>query len=229
VSVTERYRVIQDRIEAACQRAGRDPASVRLLGACKRQPLDRIREAYAAGLRLVGENRLQESAAHHEELADLTGLEWHFIGSIQSRKCHEIAAQFSMVHSVDREKVARKLDAGAAEGSKVLPVLVEVNVGHEETKSGCEPADAATLVELCRELPNLEPRGLMSLPPHTEDPEGSRSFHRTLRELRDAIRSSTCLPLEELSMGMSHDFEVAIEEGSTIVRIGTDLFGPRPD
>ena len=228
MEIAQRYENIVGRIHDACSRSDRDTATVRLLGASKRQDPDRVRAAYEAGLRLAGENRLQEGLERMEKLSDLTDLEWHFIGTIQSRKCKEIASHFSMVHSVDREKVVRKLDEAAAAVNKTLGVLIEVNVGQEESKSGCDPQETVKMVQLCDELPNLTPRGLMSIPPHTDDKEDSRRFHRALRELRDRAQEETGLLLPELSMGMSHDFEIAVEEGSTIVRIGTDLFGDRP-
>jgi len=228
MNVAQRYASIVERVEGACRRTGRDPAKVRILGACKKMDPERVRLAYEAGLRLVGENRLQEAVPRMEALSDLREMEWHFIGALQSRKCREVAGAFAAVQSVDREKVARLLDRHAAETGRRLPVLLEVNVGGEASKAGCEPEEAGDLLLLCAELANLEPQGLMNLPPHTDDPEGSRPFHRRLREIRDRLRDETGLALPVLSMGMSHDLEVAVEEGSTIVRVGTALFGPRP-
>jgi pyridoxal phosphate enzyme (YggS family) len=228
MGVAERYRELLDRIGEACRRAGRDPDSVRLLGASKTMPPERVRAAWEAGLRLAGENRLQDALTKLDALADLEDLEWHFIGPLQSRKAREVARRFACVQSVDRGKIARLLSRHAGEEGRTLRVLVEVNVGGEESKSGCALEEAAGLVSLCRELPAIQPVGLMSLPPWTEDPEESRPYHRALRDLRDRLRQELSLPeLAELSMGMTHDFEVAIEEGATIVRVGTALFGPR--
>jgi len=229
MTVAERHGEILARIAAACARAGRDPSQVRLLGATKQVPPEAIREAHKAGLRIVGENRLQEALPKLDALADLPGLEWHFIGPIQSRKARDVARRFACAQSVDREKVARLLSQHAAEAGRRLRVLVEVNVGGEGSKTGCPPGEAEALVRLCAELPALEPAGLMAVPPFTDDPEAGRPFHRRLRALRDALRDRLGMPgLRELSTGMSRDYEIAVEEGATIVRVGTTLFGPRP-
>ena len=194
----------------------------------KTHPAEAIREAYAAGIRLFGENRVQEFAGKAEAVRDLDA-EYHLIGHLQSNKTGKAAELFHGVDSVDSLKLARRLNAEAERAGKKLRVLIEINTGGEAAKSGFAP-EAAELKELLASasaLPNIEIRGLMTIPPHTDDPKGARPYFKLLRELRDRLRSDSLL-LRELSMGMSHDFEVAIEEGSTCVRVGTAIFGERP-
>ena len=198
----------------------------------KTHPPERIREAYAAGLRLFGENRVQEFAGKAGALADLAGAEWHMIGHLQTNKAGKAVELFSAVDSVDSVKLAEKLDAAARSAGKKLSVLIEINVGGEAAKSGVAP-DSRELEELLLAAPRfeaLEFRGLMTVPPFTDDPEGARPYFRKLRELRDAVaaRKLSAIGMDVLSMGMSHDFEVAIAEGSTCVRVGTAIFGERP-
>jgi hypothetical protein len=198
----------------------------------KTHPPEPIREAHAAGLRLFGENRVQEFAGKARALKDLAGIEWHMIGHLQTNKSGKAAELFNAVDSVDSVKLAEKLDAAALSLNKKLAVLIEVNVGGEAAKSGVPP-DSRELEELLLAAPRfeaLEFRGLMTVPPFTDDPEGARLFFRKLRELRDALaaRRLPAVRMDRLSMGMSHDFEVAIEEGSTCVRVGTAIFGERP-
>jgi len=197
----------------------------------KTHPPERIREAHAAGVRLFGENRVQEFAGKASELADLDGAEWHMIGHLQTNKSGRAAELFRGVDSVDSVKLAEKLDGAAWNLDKRLGVLIEINVGGEAAKSGVAP-DSRELEELLLSGPRLaglEFRGLMTVPPFTDDPEGARPFFRKLRELRDAIaaRKLPGIGTGVLSMGMSHDFEVAIEEGATHIRVGTALFGKR--
>jgi len=197
----------------------------------KTQPPDRIREAYNAGMRLFGENRVQEFSGKAAALADLRDAEWHMIGHLQTNKATRAAELFAAADSVDSVKLAEKLDAATGKLGKKLSVLIEVNVGGEEAKSGVS-ADSPELQELLLVAPRLESlefRGLMTVPPFTEDPAGARPYFRKLRELRDAIaaRKLPRIGMDVLSMGMSHDFEVAIEEGSTCVRVGTAIFGVR--
>lgn len=193
---------------------------------------DRIREAYVAGLRLFGENRVQEFASKTNDLADLTGAEWHMIGHLQSNKANKAVELFSGVDSVDSVRLADRLNASAAERGKKLRALIEINVGGEAAKSGVDPKSQELwqLLESAPKWPQLEIQGLMTVPPFTEDPEGARPYFRRLRELRDRIagRKLGGISMDVLSMGMSHDFEVAIEEGSTCVRLGTAIFGARP-
>ena len=229
--VSENITAIRERIEAAARRAGRSAADVALMGVTKTHPPERIREAYTAGLRLFGENRVQEFAAKAGALADLAGAKWHMIGHLQTNKAGRTVELFNAVDSVDSVKLAEKLDAGARNLAKKVSLLIEINVGGEAAKSGVAP-DSRELEELLLAAPRfeaLEFRGLMTVPPFTDDPAGARPFFRQLRQLRDAIaaRKLPAIRMDVLSMGMSHDFGVAIEEGSTCVRVGTAIFGKR--
>jgi pyridoxal phosphate enzyme (YggS family) len=231
MSIAANVASIQERIAAAARRSGRDPGDIALMAVSKTQPPERIREAYDAGLALFGENRVQEFAGKAAALADLHSAEWHMIGHLQTNKAAKTAELFCAVDSVDSLKLAEKLDAAARNLGKKLEVLIEINVGGEAAKSGVVP-DAPALEELLLAASRLEAllfRGLMTVPPFTEDPENARSYFRKLRELRDTIaaRNLPSLAMDQVSMGMSHDFEVAIEEGSTCVRVGTAIFGER--
>jgi len=197
----------------------------------KTQPVERIREAYAASLRVFGENRVQEFSGKIEALHGLRDAEWHMIGHLQTNKAGKTAELFAAVDSVDSLKLAEKLDESAQSRNKKLSVLIEINVGGESAKTGIA-LHSPELEDLLLAAPRLEAlqfRGLMTVPPFTDDPEGARPYFRKLRELRDTIasRKLTAVAMDQLSMGMSHDFEVAIEEGSTCVRIGTAIFGNR--
>ena len=231
MSISQNIAGVRERLAVAAGRAGRSPNELALMAVSKTFPPERIREAYDAGLRLFGENRVQEFAAKAAVLADLREVEWHLIGHLQTNKAGKAVELFGGVDSVDSVKLAEKLDAAARKLENKLRVLIEVNVGGEAAKSGVAP-DSRELEELLRAAPRLEAlefRGLMTVPPLSEDPEGSRPFFRKLRELRDAIaaRKLPGVGMDVLSMGMSHDFEVAIEEGSTCVRVGTAIFGVR--
>jgi PLP dependent protein len=228
----ENIAAIHERIAAAARRAGRRPEEIALMAVSKTHPPEHIREAYAAGLRIFGENRVQEFAGKAAALADLAGVEWHMIGHLQSNKAGKAAELFAAVDSVDSVKLAEKLDAAARSLRKKLAVLIEINVGGEAAKSGIAP-DSRELEDLLLAAPHLEAlefRGLMTVPPFADDPEHARPHFRELRALRDAItaRKIPEIRMDVLSMGMSHDFEVAIEEGSTCVRVGTAIFGERP-
>jgi len=231
MSISGNIASVRERIEAAARRAGRPASDIALMGVTKAQSSERILEAHRAGLRLFGENRVQEFAGKASALADLLGTEWHMIGHLQTNKAAKAAELFSAVDSVDSVKLAEKLYAAASKLGKKLPVLVEINVGGEAAKSGLAP-DATELEKLLLGAPRfeaLEFRGLMTVPPFTEDPENARPFFRRLRQLREAIaaRNLLAIRMDVLSMGMSHDFEVAIEEGATCVRVGTAIFGER--
>ena len=231
MSIADNIASVRERIAIAARRAGRLACDVALMGVTKTHSPERIREAYAAGLRLFGENRVQEFAGKAGALGDLGGAQWHMIGHLQTNKAAKTAELFSGVDSVDSVKLAERLDAAAQKLEKKLGVLIEINVGGEAAKSGVTP-DSRELEELLLAAPRfetLEFRGLMTVPPFADDPEQARPFFRKLRELRDAIarRKSPGIRMDELSMGMSHDFEVAIEEGSTCVRVGTAVFGER--
>ena len=231
MSISASIAVVQERIEAAARRAGRQPADISLMAVTKKFPPGVIREAHAAGLRLFGENRVQEFAGKAGVLADLSDAQWHMIGHLQTNKAAKAAELFRAVDSVDSVKLAEKLDSAARARSKKLDALIEINVGGETAKSGVAP-DSRELEELllaAARFEALEFRGLMTVPPFTDDPEEACPFFRKLRELRDAIaaRKLPAVRMDVLSMGMSHDFEVAIEEGSTCVRVGTAIFGAR--
>jgi pyridoxal phosphate enzyme (YggS family) len=208
---------IQNRIHAAAVRAKRDPQSITLIAVTKTVPIDCIREAAACGVRNVGENRLQEAIPKIDELHDLN-LTWHFIGHIQTNKAKKVAEKFGWIHSVARTDVADKLGLAA---TQPLSILIEVKLHEEPNKSGAAISDLPAVIAAVRRHDKLKLKGLMAVPPFLENPEDVRPYFRKLREL--AIRYE----LAELSMGMTHDFEVAIEEGATMVRIGTGLFGKR--
>lgn len=231
MSIAENIAAVRERVDAASRRAGRSASDIALMAVSKTHPPERIREAFAAGLRLFGENRVQEFSAKASALADLQGAEFHMIGHLQTNKAAKAAELFDAVESVDSVKLAEKLDGAARALNKKLSVLIEINVGGEDAKSGVAPG-SQDLKELLRAAPRfeaLEFRGLMTVPPFTEDPEGARPYFRRLRELREAIarRQLPAMRIDVLSMGMSHDFEVAIGEGSTCVRVGTAIFGER--
>jgi hypothetical protein len=231
MSIAENLAAIRNRIAEAAARASRRPEEITLMAVSKMHPPDRIREAYAAGQRLFGENRVQEFAVKAAALADLKSVQWHMIGHLQTNKSAKAAELFAAVDSVDSLKLAEKLDAAARELNKTLDVLIEINVGGEAAKTGIA-FDSEELENLLQAAPRLETlkfRGLMTVPPFTEDPEGARLYFRKLRELRDTIaaRNLPRIGMDVLSTGMSHDFEIAIEEGSTCVRVGTAIFGER--
>lgn len=220
----ERLDAINQRIAAACQRAGRDFFDVTLVAVSKTVEPARIRLAIEAGVRVLGENRVQEAAAKMPELAAIVAehqVQWHLIGHLQSNKARRAVELFSTVQTVDSFKLAERLNNVADEFGKRMPVFIEVNLGGEDSKEGATPDEVLPLSEQVAKLAHLELKGLMAVPPFFDDLEEVRPFFRRLRTLRDQAQ------LKELSMGMSHDFEVAIEEGATIVRIGTALFGER--
>ena len=228
-SIAENLLKINEQIHAACLRAGRDAAEVSVIGVTKTVPVNRIREGIEAGVRILGENYVQEAAQKVQALSDLE-VSWHFIGHLQSNKVKVALESFAWIHTLDRENLARELNRVAQKLGKTIPVLVQVNTGDEESKSGLAPEDVSAFFDLASSLDGLEIRGLMALPPYYDDPEEVRPHFHTLRELLERLRDRAVSPekLTELSMGMSHDFEVAIEEGATMVRIGTALFGTRP-
>ena len=219
---------VQERIAAACRRAGRQPEEVRLIAISKTVPAERIREAFEAGLRDFGENRVQEAAAKRPALTDLTAT-WHLVGHLQSNKSKPARDLFHWVHSVDSARLAERLDKVAVGGGDKVLALIEVNLGGEESKSGVNESKVPALAEALSALETLEIRGLMAVPPYLEEPELTRPYFRRLRELAAEIskRNLPRVTMQELSIGMSHDFEVAIEEGATMVRVGTAIFGAR--
>jgi pyridoxal phosphate enzyme (YggS family) len=231
MSISENVAAVRERIATAAQRAGRGPQEIALMAVSKTKPPENIHAAYDAGLRLFGENRVQEFAGKAEALRGLQDAEWHMIGHLQTNKATKTVELFHAVDSVDSLKLAEKLDLACRSLGKKLDVLIEINVGGETAKSGIAP-DSHGLQQLLDAAPRLEAlcfRGLMTVPPFSADPEDARPYFRKLRELRDTIatRGLPALAIDQLSMGMSHDFEVAIEEGSTCVRVGTAIFGGR--
>lgn len=215
--IAESLARVNERIEKAARRAGRAREQITLIGVSKIMPAAAVREAYEAGLRHFGENYVQEFEAKRRDLGDLPGAVFHMIGHLQSNKARAAADLFHVIHTVDSARLARRLN----ETGKQLQVLIEVKLSPEATKSGVEEQRLPELAECIRGLDKLELRGLMAMPPWPKNPEDSRPYFRRLRSLAEKLR------LPELSMGMSGDFEVAIEEGATMIRIGTAIFGPR--
>lgn len=226
VSIAENLDRVREELAAACARAGRKPDEVRLMAVSKTHPPASIQEAYAAGQRLFGENRVQEWQAKAPELADLDGLEMHLIGPLQNNKTGKAAELFGGIDTLDSAKTAIRLNSAAASLHRVLPVLVEVKLSPEETKHGVAPAELPALLDEVAALGSLRLAGLMTVPPLEAQAGAARPYFRRLRELRDehCVQHPT---LRDLSMGMSGDFPVAIEEGSTIIRVGTAIFGRR--
>ena len=232
MSIAENIAQIRERIRSAAHRVERDPDAITLMAVSKTFPPEAIRGAYEAGIRVFGENRVQEFAGKAEGLRGLTDAHWHMIGHLQTNKAAKAAELFQAIDSVDSLKLAEKLSDAARAHNKKLAVLIEVNVGGEAAKSGVPPnsPELENILTSATRLDFLEIAGLMTVPPYTEDPQAARPYFRKLRGLRDQIagRNLAAVSMATLSMGMSHDFEVAIEEGSTCVRVGTAIFGARP-
>lgn len=226
MGLAENIATLRQRILAACARAGRDPASVQLVAVSKHQPAEVVNEAARLGLNLFGENRVQEAKAKIPDCS--VRLRWHLIGHLQSNKCRDAVQLFDMVESVDGLALARELDRRAGESAKTLPILLQVNVAGESTKFGYSPEQVLADLTGLNALRHLEIHGLMTIAPYASDPERARPVFRRLRELKDSCEQALGAPLPHLSMGMSGDFEVAIEEGATLIRVGTALFGARP-
>jgi pyridoxal phosphate enzyme (YggS family) len=225
--IAENLQAVRDRMEAAARRAGRDPAAVRLVAVSKTVGVERIREAAAAGQRLFGENYLQEARPKIAALGP--DIAWHFVGHLQSNKARAAVELFELIHGVDRLSLAQALSQAAGRVGKVQEVLIQVNLAGEESKSGAEPGAVPGLFKALAGLPHLKVAGFMTMPPWFPDAEAARPYFRALRELRDNLERQGLAghPLPELSMGMTGDFEVAVEEGATLVRIGTAIFGAR--
>ncbi len=213
----DRLHQVEERIRNAANRAGRKREEITLIAVTKKFPAETMREAYELGLRTFGENYVQEFERKHPALADLAGAEFHLIGHLQSNKSRIAGDLFQVIETVDSEKLARRLD----QLSKPLEVMIEVKLSHEESKEGAAPEDLPSLIAAIRACPNLRLTGLMTMPPWCDDPEVTRPYFRQLASLAREHG------LPKLSMGMSHDLEAAIEEGSTHIRVGTALFGPR--
>jgi PLP dependent protein len=230
--ISRRVADVRERIERAAHRAHRDAEAITLMGVTKTHPAERIVEAYEAGLRIFGESRVQEFAMKASAVQSLREARWILIGHLQSNKATRAAELFHAIHSVDSLRLLERLNSAREKlATSPLEVLIEVNVGGESAKGGV-PAEIRALENLLNaapDLPYIQIRGLMTIPPYTEDPEGARPYFRKLRSLRDEILRANFsgVSMEQLSMGMSHDFEVAIEEGSTCLRVGTAIFGER--
>lgn len=218
-----RRRAILNRIAEACRRSGRNPDEVTLLGVTKTQPLETVRNGIAAGIEDIGENYVQEMVEKHKHLGD--SARWHSIGHLQRNKVEAIAPFVHLIHGLDSERLAVEIDRQGRRAGRRIGVLIQVNTSGEASKSGIPPREAVALARSIARLPSIELQGLMTIPAPVDNPEESRSSFRLLRALCEEARQSG--PLPHLSMGMTDDFEVAVEEGATIVRIGTALFGPR--
>jgi hypothetical protein len=231
MSVADNVALVRTQIESAARRAGRDERTIRLMAVTKTVPVERIREAYDYGIRLFGENRVQEFDRKSPALSELAGAAWNMIGHLQTNKAAGAVELFDAIESLDSLRLAQKLDAAAAQLAKKLTVLIEINIGGEAAKTGIAPEseELNQLLQAAPNLPSLAISGLMTVPPYSRDPEQSRPFFRKMRELANTIkrRGLPCVNMNVLSMGMSHDFEVAIEEGATRVRVGTAIFGER--
>ncbi len=224
MDLRERLATIRARVAEAARRAGRDPGGVELLAATKTQPAARVREAIEAGITLIGENRLQEAL---EKFPQLPPVRRHFIGHLQTNKAKAVAEHFDAVESLDRWKLARALDRAAGQLGKRLPVLIEVNVAGEASKSGAPTGEALALARRVAACEHLVVQGLMGMPPYTEEGEANRPHFETLAALYNELAGLPGVEARTLSMGTSQDFEVAVEAGATLVRLGTALFGPR--
>jgi len=226
-AIADNLAAVQERIRQAAERAGRDPATVRLVAVSKTRPPEDVEAAAQAGQRLFGENYVQELVA--KTTAVTQPVEWHYIGHLQSNKVRQLAGVVTMIHSVDRLSLAEEISRQWGRLGGCCDVLVQVNVAQEATKSGITMCEAVDLVRQVAALPHLRVRGLMTMPPFFDDPEAARPFFSQLRRLAEQIRAAAipAVQLDELSMGMSGDFEVAIEEGATLVRVGTAIFGER--
>jgi pyridoxal phosphate enzyme (YggS family) len=233
-SIRENYRSALDQTAAAARRSQRAPEEVRLVVVTKSQPLEVVQAAIAAGVRILGENYPEEAVTKIQSLPGQSGVEWHMIGHVQSRKARLVADHFALLHSLDSLKLARRLERFAAERGRILPVLLEFNVGGEESKSGWDASEPSQWEGLLPEvaaildLSHLQVQGLMTMPPLETDPQDSREYFRRLRSLRDRLVSRfPQADWRELSMGTSADYPVAVEEGSTLVRVGTAIVGAR--
>jgi pyridoxal phosphate enzyme (YggS family) len=226
--ISENVARVKERIEMAARRSGRNPAAVRLVTVSKTVEAERVLRAIEAGVKILGENYVQEAQKKIESLG--REVAWHFIGHLQTNKAKVATRLFDLIHSVDRLALAQELNRQALQQEKVLPVLLQVNLSGETTKSGARDIEIFQMAEKLSAMRGISVRGLMTMPPYFADPEASRPYYAELRELGERLTQQK-LPrilMEELSMGMSNDFEVAIEEGATLVRVGTAIFGPRP-
>ncbi len=227
MSIADNFKIVQDRIAAAAKRSGRDPAMVKLVVVTKTVDVERIREAAADGAEILGENRVQEAKEKIEKLGPIAS--WHLIGRLQSNKAKYAVRLFDLIHSVDNIGLAKEIDRQAAKIGKVQDVLIEVSIAGEASKAGMAVESTAGFVKEAATFKNISIKGLMTIPPFSDNPDAVRPYFRKLRELAASIARENIpgVSMQELSMGMSGDFEVAIEEGATIVRVGTAIFGER--
>lgn len=225
--IKENLEYVENRISEACKRAGRNRNEVTLIAVSKTKPVSDIREAMACGITVFGENKVQEMRDKHNEITE--PLSWHMIGHLQANKVKYLPGVACMIHSVDNKKLADEIEKQASKHDIVMDVLVEVNMAHEDTKFGLSPDEAIDFVKEISVLPHLNIRGFMTIAPYTEDPESNRVYFRGLRELKDKVNELNIpgVKMDTLSMGMTGDYEVAIEEGATFVRVGTGIFGER--
>jgi pyridoxal phosphate enzyme (YggS family) len=223
-TIRERAEWVLDRIAEAERRAGRPHGAVRLVAVSKTQPLSRILEAHAAGLSVFGENYVQEAA---EKIPALPGAEWHLIGKLQGNKVRRAVSLFAWIQTADSAKRLAEISRCGVEAGKIVPALIEVNVAAEESKAGASPEELPSILAASAPLPGVRVEGLMAIPPWADDPEATRPYFVRLREIRDSVERESGTALRELSMGMSNDFEAAIGEGATMVRVGTAIFGSR--
>ncbi|NIT13692.1 MAG: YggS family pyridoxal phosphate-dependent enzyme [Candidatus Dadabacteria bacterium] len=226
MGIKENLEVINEKIEKASGKSGRKSADITLVGVSKQVDAGRIKEAILSGHRVFGENYVQEFVPKYEELREYEDIEWHFIGHLQKNKVKYIIDKVGLIHSVDKVSLAQEINKRADRLGIIVPILIEINLGAEESKRGIEPDELGSFLKQVSELNNIRISGLMALPPYCENPEDSRKYFIRLRELRDVFNSSYTT-LTELSMGMSHDYDIAVEEGATIVRVGTAIFGER--
>jgi len=225
--IAENLAVVRERISQAIQKSGREPDSARLITVSKQISVDRIEEARAAGAVVFGENKIQEAIPKIEQMG-AEGIFWHFIGHLQKNKIKFLDERFDLIHSVDSFELAEKIAKHYHSENRVQRILLQVNVSGEAAKFGMEPKELEKQMAEFFQLQGIQVEGLMTIPPFDSDPENSRRHFSRLRELREQYEKQNGLPLNQLSMGMSNDFEVAIEEGATLVRVGTAIFGPRP-
>lgn len=225
--IAENLAEVRERISQAIQKSGREPDSARLITVSKQISVDRIEEARIAGAVVFGENKIQEAIPKIEQMGT-EGISWHFIGHLQKNKVKFLDERFDLIHSVDSLELAEKIAKHCHSENRVQRILLQVNVSGEAAKFGMEPNGLEKQMAEFSQLQGVQVEGLMTIPPFDSDPENSRRHFSRLRELREQYEKQNGLPLNELSMGMSHDFEVAVEEGATLVRVGTAIFGPRP-
>jgi pyridoxal phosphate enzyme (YggS family) len=224
--IAKNLTTVLRRITTAAKSCGRDPLSIQLVAATKSQPMELIRRAVEAGVGILGENYIQEAQTKFETLSD-PSVRWHFIGHLQRNKAKYAVRLFELIHSVDSVRLAAEIDKQARKAGKTQSILVQVNISKEPSKAGIGQEQTLELIRTLTEFPNIRVQGLMTMPPYFDAPEQARPYFAALRRLRDWLQQALGVPLKDLSMGMTGDFEVAVEEGATLVRIGTAIFGDR--